>query len=148
MVRSEQEIHSFYDHYAAEILMFCRLFFGDEIQAEEATKEAFLAYVRGGSDLDTDGVPTALYGCALAAVRDRCSLRPPPQENDRFLKDAILFLPCDQRVVFILRFVIGLNAEDVATATGLSRDSIHSLAFRALMQLRTLLPREFKETKQ
>lgn len=123
--------------------MFCRLFFGDEAQAERATEQAFVAYVRGGSDLDTDGVPTALYRCVLAAVRDRCSVRASPRPNGRFPKDAILLLPCNQRAVFILRYVVGLNVGQVATVTGLSPNAVRSLAFRALMQIREILPRDF-----
>jgi len=55
------------------------------------------------------------------------------------LHQVITTLPTDQRTVFILRFIEGLDLEQVATALDKSVVAVKSLQFRAVRNLRTAL---------
>ncbi len=55
------------------------------------------------------------------------------------LHQVITTLPADQRTVFILRFIEGLDLEQVATALDKSVVAVKSLQFRAVRNLRTAL---------
>ena len=52
------------------------------------------------------------------------------------LRDAIARLPANQREVVILRFFVGLNAQEVAVLTGKGTAAVYSLQARAILALR------------
>ena len=147
MVRGKKEIREFYERWGASVLAFCRLFLGDEAQAQEATAQTFLVYLRGDSALREDRLPLPLLRCAVDAVRDKCSPPASQEQNGQNLKSTILLLPCEQRAVFILHTVLHLDEASVAVATGFSVETVRKLSFRSLMRIRELLPRDFFEER-
>ena len=58
------------------------------------------------------------------------------------VRDAIVRLPANQREVVILRFFVGLSAQEVATMTGSSPAAVYSLQARAIVSLRERLKQE------
>ena len=64
----------------------------------------------------------------------------PAMMVDRFdLQDALAKLPTNQREVVILRFLVGLSAQEVAAVTGKGAAAIYSLQARAILALRERL---------
>ena len=77
-------------------------------------------------------------GDDLASVADREA--DPATVLDRLdLHDALEKLPASQREVLILRFFVGLSAQEVAEAMGKGRPAVYSLQARAILALRQQL---------
>ncbi len=77
-------------------------------------------------------------GDDLASVAD--SEADPATMLDRLdLHDALRKLPASQREVLILRFFVGLSAQQVAEAIGKGPAAVYSLQARAILALRELL---------
>jgi RNA polymerase sigma factor (sigma-70 family) len=55
------------------------------------------------------------------------------------LRDALEKLPANQREVVILRFLVGLSAQEVAEVVGKGPASVYSLQARAMLALREQL---------
>lgn len=146
---SEKEIRDFYRRWSRSIFAFCCLFLGSAERGESATREAFLAYVREASVLSSSTLPVGLLRCALDAMRDGCVLVDPRKSTAGTLEQAILRLPCEQRVVFILRNVLRVDTNSVAAVTGLRLDQVRQLWMQSMLAVREVLPREFfKERTQ
>ena len=129
------------------IFTFCRFFLGDEARAQEATLEAFLAYLRRGLALDRRKLPDLLVWYALDVAKEHCFPHRPRAAGSQNLERALLFLPCDQRAVFILRNVLGLKDRSLATATGLPPEQVRELWVRSLMGIRKLLTKDFSKER-
>jgi RNA polymerase sigma-70 factor (ECF subfamily) len=52
------------------------------------------------------------------------------------LRDALAKLPANQREVVILRFLVGLSAQEVAEVVGKKPAAVYSLQARAILALR------------
>lgn len=143
--RGQNQAHAFYKRWSVPIFAFCRWFLGEEKDAEEATVETFLAYLRRGPSPKTDRVPDELLKCAVDSVRRRCPLRPAPTVTPRDLAGVIPLLPCEQRAVFVLCAVLGIEEPSIAVATGMPREQVRQLWFASLMRARELLQKDFIE---
>ena len=148
--RREAEIREFYDRWKASVFRFCVLFLGDEERASEATGKAFLRYMREAPDAASDQLPRGLVGFALEAAREWCASPADLARSDgSSLREAILRLPCEQRAVFLLRNVLGMDRQAVSEVTGLTTRRISELWLKSMLALREQLPRDFfKEQKQ
>ena len=140
--KSEEEVREFYRRWGAQVVTFCRLFLGDDRLAEHATADAFVLYLRRGLALESRQLPSLLLRCAVSAAKERCSSGDGPIEETPDLRSAILFLPCEQRAVFILRCVLGLDSPSVAMATGLASNNVQRLWVESLLHIRGLLSKE------
>jgi DNA-directed RNA polymerase specialized sigma24 family protein len=143
--KAEQEIRGFYDRWKSQVYTLCLLFPDDEKTAEEAVTEAFATFLRTKGSLLPDGLPAGLLASAVASLHRRCAGVTASRSADQSLKPALLRLRCEQRAVFILRDVLGLEEGVVAAATRLPSNQVRALRFAALMQLRELLPKDFLE---
>lgn len=142
--RSEKEVRAFYERWKGLVFRICLLFLGNEERATDATAQAFAGYVRDHAELAIDKLPPLLVRLALGVTRSWCAAHVPPASRDGdSLQGAILRLPCEQRAVFILRNVLGMDRQDVSEATGLSLQLIGELWIRSMLTLRERLPREF-----
>jgi DNA-directed RNA polymerase specialized sigma24 family protein len=141
LLRNEVEVQAFYERWGASVLRFCRLFFGDETVAQKAAIEVFLIYLRAEHSLDQDRMPTTLLRTAVKVVRDRCMAKYARNPEDQSLPSAILALPCEQRTIFILRYVLQLDTATVASAAGVFEEDVRKMSFQALLKVRELLPR-------
>lgn len=143
MVRNEEEVQAFHQHWGGSVLRFCRLFYGNDRLADEIALEVFLIYLRADNSLEQDRIPIALLRTAVKVVRDRCRVTPARNADDRSLPRAILALPCEQRMVFILRYVLQLDTATVAAVVGVFEEAVRKMSFQALLKIRELLPRTF-----
>lgn len=142
--RSEEDIRKFYDRWKALVFRFCVMFLGDEKRASEVTGQAFLRFMKEAPDAAIDQLPHGLVRFALEAASQWCaSLTHLGRTDGSSLREAILRLPCEQRAVFILRNVLGMDREAVAEATGLTIPRISELWLRSMLAVREQLPRDF-----
>jgi ActR/RegA family two-component response regulator len=143
--REAHEIKVFYDRWKASVIRFCCLFLGHKDLAGECTCEAFLNYFREKLVLQTSALPARLMGFALAAVKRRSVLASWANLPSQSLAEKVLCIPSDERAVFIMRSVLGLDDSSVALATALPVERTRALWLRSLFNLRVMLPREFFE---
>ena len=62
-----------------------------------------------------------------------------PDQQRRDLREALESLPEDQRLVIVMRFVLGLSPAEVAARIGRSEDAVHGLQHRGRRSLRAAL---------
>lgn len=142
--RSEKQVREFYDRWKAPVFRFCVLFLGDKKRAADATGQAFLRYVKETPDAANNQLPHGLVRLALEAARQVCVTPDPLSRSGGVpLQEAILTLPCEQRAVFILRNVLGMDRRDVSEVTGHSLRQVSELWTRSMLTLREQLPKEF-----
>jgi len=142
--RNEKEVRAFYDSWKAPVFRFCLLFLGSEEQAGDATVRAFTGYLREHGELEAAKLPVLLVRLALEGARGSCgALVSTGSRNGDSLQQAILRLPCEQRAVFILRNVLGMDRRDVSEVTGFSLQRVSELWTRSMLTLREQLPKEF-----
>ena len=142
-----QEIKVFYDRWKSSVFRFCCLFLGYKDLAAECTGEAFLNYLREKLVLQTSALPARLMGFALAAVKRRSALASRANLPSQSLAAKILCISSDERAVFIMRSVLGLDDSFVALATALPVERMRSLWLRSLFNLRAMLPKGFFERR-
>jgi len=143
LLLNEAEVQAFHERWGGSVLRFCRLFFGDDTRAQEAAVEVFLIYLRAENSLDQDRIPVALLRGAVKGIRDRCMVNGTRKAGDHSLSSAILALPCEQRVVFILRYVLQFDTATVSSIAGVTEGAVRTMSFQALLKIRELLPRKF-----
>lgn len=139
---NEKELREFYTKWSPLVFRVCRLFLGNDAEAEKATEAGFLTYFERELDLDRVALPILLLIFALEAGKRYCASiakRPDPPTE---LGEAILLLPCDERAVFILRNVVGLDELTVGEIVELPIPEVRKRWFQSLMHLRELMPKE------
>lgn len=141
-IQSEEEARSFYDHWKSVVFTYCFLYLGDEPLAEEATQEAFVRFFQQGSTRfwrDGNRVPLSLLQGTLVAAQKRCAIRQPSREKlGNAIEDVIPLLPCEQRMIFILRSVLNLSYEMIAVATGFEQQQAAQYWLEASLRMRQL----------
>ena len=144
-VHDLHEVEAFYKRWGSDVFTFCRLFLGDEPEAEALCSKAFLRFYRESRELPLTGeLPPGLVGSALQAMqpcRDRTASSPPISS----LEKCILHLDCKQRSVFIARNVLGMTWSGIATATNFSVEEVRQFWLSGMLRVRELLPRDFFE---
>ena len=138
MVLHEQiDVRHFYDRWGPTVLRFCQLYLGDVDHAESATREAFVEFFKGASDLKGDKLPIALWRLAVKASRSRCVVLDQGNGPKGF-GSCVRLLPCQQRYVFLLKGTLGLTAQEVAETTNTTLSDVKQLWVEALKSLRRL----------
>lgn len=132
--RREDELRRFYDRWAPTVATFCRLYLGDSEAADKVTARAFLDYFRADSPLHLDHIPATLLSMALA--ESDCTDDSGEWDVESDFDWAILGLPPDERAVFILHGVLGLQLPWVAAVTRSPFATVQQLWVRALINLR------------
>ena len=139
----EREVEAFYKRWGPDVFVFCRLFLGDEAEAETLAARAFLTFCREGGTLPTTGeVPPRLVGSAFHAMQP-CQPERSRLSQGGALEKSILCLDCKQRAVFIMRNVLGMTWTGVATGMNLSAEKVRQLWLKGMLRLRELLPHDF-----
>lgn len=139
----EREVEAFYKRWGPDVFVFCRLFLGDEAQAETLAAQAFLTFYREGGCLPTTGeVPPRLVGSAFQAMQP-CQPERSPVAQGGALEKCILCLDCKERAVFIMRNVLGMSWPGLASAMGSSVEDVRGVWLKSMFSIRDLLPRDF-----
>ncbi len=155
-----------YDRYSSAIYAYALRLLGDEQLAEECTAETFYRLLKalqmGSSEIQN--LRPYLYRIAHNWITDfyrRQPLQPlplegaalsqsdPPLEHQVLesckqaqLRAALQRLTREQRLVVSLRFIEGLDQEDVAEALGKPLSAVKALQHRGLQALRRMLLKE------
>ena len=142
-VHDLRDVEAFYKRWGADVLVFCRLFLGNDLEAETASSKAFLEFYRESSELPITGeIPSRLVGFAFEAMQP-CRAGPHSNMKDRSLANCILRLDCVHRAVFIMRNVLAMSWPGLASATGSSVDDMRKVWLMGMRSVRELLPRDF-----
>lgn len=145
-VSKETAIQKFYVRWSPKVFGFCTLLLGDETSAERVTVGAFLAYAERESELDLAKLPEELLRLAWGLGKPLAENQTKLTANNGKLSGAILQLPVEERAVFILRSVMAMDEVDAGSILSLPVATLRRTWFRAVLELRKLLPaNSFKE---
>ncbi len=137
------EVEAFYRRWELDVFVFCRLFLGNEVEAETLASRAFLNFYRESGSLPTTGeIPPRLVGSAFH-VTQPCQPERSPTSQGGGLEKCILWLDCKQRAVFIMRNVLGMTWAGIASAMSLSVEEVRQLWLKGMLRVRELLPEDF-----
>ena len=132
-------VEAFYKRWGPDVFVFCRLFLGDKEQAEKVSANVFVDYCRESSELPVSGdIPGRLVNRAYRAMPPCRGTQPAQRKCDR-LEDCIPHLDCNERVVFILRNVLGLDWEATSRASELSAEQVRQFWLTGMLRMRELL---------
>lgn len=161
--------------YARRIRGLCLRILGSMDEAEDATTEVFLKVQRGMATYDSSrpftswilgvasnycidrlrrrSVEKRLFDTEVPDYRQPASPGPGPlaealdAEQRRAVREAIACLPDKYRAPLVMRYFGDLSYEEIAEATGLTRNNVATLLFRAKKMLRQVLEETRKETE-
>lgn len=137
-----RRVEAFYRRWSSDVFVFCRLFLGDEREAERMLSRAFLDFYRESPALPlADGLPAHLIGFAYRAMQPSRPVS--AQSFGGSLEECLAYLDSSQRAVFIARNVLGMAWPSVAVATGLVIEEVKKLWLTGMLKVRDLLPRDF-----
>jgi RNA polymerase sigma-70 factor, ECF subfamily len=166
---ARQDFRAVFDRYSKPVLVFISSLIGDRDRAEELTQETFIRAYRHLDTMREDSrFSTWLFGIARNVVREAIKakyralrkssasepaswtlpdtrLRPDElmitAELSRSIQMALLTLPEDQRIVFVLKIVSMLTYEEISQITGASIGKLKTDLHRARLKMRrALLP--------
>ena len=161
--RSDTAFRAVYDATADDLTSFAFGMLSDRKTAEDVVQQAFVELVKNAHKIKGDG--RALRAWLFKSVRFGCldeyrrrSRRPEiPHEVipdrdvvvdpladhlDPSLEAALSALSKRHRTVVLLRHVVGLSADEIATVIGSTRRATYAVLNRAEARLRTLLDGE------
>jgi RNA polymerase sigma-70 factor, ECF subfamily len=155
-----------YEHCAEVVFRFLRRMTGDVAAAEDAMQETFVRVLRALNDFDPAG-PASLTTWVLTIARrvalshelagQRARRRetasqavqaeavvPAPDGGElrRALELAVVSLPLEQRVVFVLRECQAMSYEEIAAVEGIDLGTVKSRLHRARLALQDRLRAE------
>lgn len=82
---------------------------------------------------------------ALARLGTDASSPPPDTHDQLGVRQALQELPVKQREVIVLRYYLGMTADEVATALGTTPGAVRALTHRGVRRLRELLVLDERE---
>lgn len=141
------ELHGaeqFYQRWSGDVFALCRLFLGDDYQAEKVMLRTFLAFYHEARELRVDGeLSPDLVRIALREMP--CTTGARREGPGAQFENCILALQCQQRAVFILRNVLRMGWPVIVQAINLPLEQIRELWLKGMLTVRELLPRDFFE---
>lgn len=158
--RSEVAFRAVYDATADDLISFAFGMLGDRKTAEDVVQQTFVELVKGAHKIKGDGrslrawlFKSVRFGC-LDEYRRRSRRPEIPHEAipdlpvdsdplvdhlDPSLEAALNSLNKRHRTVILLRHVVGMSADEVATVIGSTRRATYAVVKRAEARLRDLL---------
>lgn len=135
---SSSHVREFYSEWSPTIASFLRLYLGDRERANADAIDVFCEYMATGMPLDTTDMPIVLWECAVDLARS-ADRRPQRAAGTSEFESAILFLPADQRLIFLLHSVFTLPTLWIALITGLPAGDVRALSTHSSQTMRILL---------
>lgn len=160
-----QALGEIYDRYSPALFRYAVRLLGNADLAEECVAETFsrfLTAVHHGSG-PRDFLQAYLYRIAHNWINDRWRREPPPalpldeielrdphdvahavaeQIAQAEVRAALRYLTAEQRQVVVLKFIEGLNNEEIAASLNKPVGAVKALQHRAVASLRRVLLRE------
>ena len=158
-----------YRRYVTDVYRFCHRRLGTESDAADATSVIFTQALANIKTCRVDSFRPWLFTIARNVVTDQYRSRRPTEALDvthdipdhadgpediairsderRLLAAVMSRLTDEQRSIIELR-LSGLNAHEIATALGKSRNAIDQMQYRAVTRLRTLLASPVLKTEE
>jgi RNA polymerase sigma-70 factor (ECF subfamily) len=161
--RFEQDaLTAIYDQYSSRLYRYAMRLMGDVYLAEECVAETFdrfLKALRSGGG-PRDHLQAYLYRIAHNWITDQFRRQPPPplnldesriadiydhlsavelQTEQERMRAALRYLTPDQRQVIVLKYLEGMDNENIAATLEKPVGAVKSLQHRALAALRKLL---------
>ncbi len=160
--RSDAAFHAVYTSMANDLVSFAIGMISDRRAAEDVVQQAFLELVKSAPEIRGDGrslqawlYRSVRFGC-LDELRRRkrrpetptdklpepVSIAEPTSDLEPSLEAALSELSERQRVLVVLRHVVGLSGEEIAKVTKSNRAAVYAALGRAERRLRSLLDTE------
>ena len=161
--RSDDAFRAVYDAIADDLMSFAFGMLNDRKTAEDVVQQAFVELVNSAHKIKGDGrslrawlFKSVRFGC-LDEYRRRSRRPEYPHENlpdtgyqsdplsghlDPVLESALRRLNDRQRTVVLLRHVVGLSPDEIATVMRTTRRATYALLSRAETKLRSILDGE------
>jgi DNA-directed RNA polymerase specialized sigma24 family protein len=139
----EKHIQKFYAKWSSRGPALCRLLLGDDAGAERTCAEAFHGYLTRGLDVDLVRLPPMLLTFAIDVAKTQEVPATAATRETRTLADAVVFLPWQERAVFLLSNVMGLQDLLVGEIVEIPAQEVRRMGMSALFRLRELLPKDF-----
>lgn len=162
---AERAVTELYEARALEMIRLAHVILGDRQRAEDVVQEAFCGLYRRWPQLsDTAKAVSYLRSCVLNGCRSamrrrgRQGARPGSQppgtpaetavsaetavltlEERREVIQAVRRLPRRQQEALVLRFYLGLSADEAAAAMGIGAGTVRSAMSRGLASLHRML---------
>jgi len=144
----QRDIYETHRHRAFAVAYYM---VGNEVDAEEVTRDTFVRAFRQAEEPDAGCVDCSL----VTELRDRVDLdeqAAPPEPETGFsiagrnvkrtdLEEALRELPASERMIFLLRDVEGYDADRVAALLQISRQQVERTLFAARLRMRVTLAR-------
>jgi RNA polymerase sigma-70 factor (ECF subfamily) len=147
-----------YLRYADNVYGYVCSLVHDEHEAEDVTQQLFASLRNRLGRYEPRAAPFSSWILRVAhnAAIDHVRARRPllceevrggdeaceeSHQQSRDLREALDSLPEDQRLVIVMRFVLGLSPAEVAARIGRSEDAVHGLQHRGRRSLRAALER-------
>ncbi len=146
-----------FERYVGPLYRYCAVRLWSREQAEDATSQTFVKALAALDSYRGGSVPAWLFAIARTTVIDiqrrrqrelteyapsvPVEIAPSPEaalmaaEDARWLHAALTTLTADQQEVLTLRLA-GLNAVEIAAATGRTPGAVRALQFRAVAELK------------
>jgi RNA polymerase sigma-70 factor (ECF subfamily) len=145
-----------YLRYADNVYGYICSLVHDEHEAEDVTQQLFASLGNRLARYEPRAAPFSSWILRVAhnAAIDHVRARRPvlceevrtgdsvcdePHQQSRDLREALDSLPEDQRLVIVMRFILGLSPAEVAERIGRSEDAVHGLQHRGRRSLRAAL---------
>lgn len=154
--RSDEAFAAVHRVVASDLASFANGMLRDRHAAEDAVQQAFLELARSAGRFRGDG--RALIAWLYRTVRRRCldevrrrrrhpevpvTVLPEPVDDhpgfDPDLAEALGRLSPKDRELIVLRYVVGLDGEEMAQVTGRTRGAVYAALDRAEDRLRKLM---------
>jgi RNA polymerase sigma-70 factor (ECF subfamily) len=133
-VRAAQAIASFEDRHEGAFRAWLKTIANNLVR--DANKRRRRERREGAFDSSVSPRLNRLMGALTSPSR-----RAAHGENVRSMKEAMVHLPDDQQDVLRRRYLLGQSLDQIAAATGRSKDGVRGLCFRARKNLRSVMGR-------
>jgi hypothetical protein len=114
------------------------MYLGNEELAGHATERAFANYFRSEGSLEMDDFPLGLWCSTIEAARN-CEKKDPFIGFAAKFRAALLQLAPDERVVFLLHFVLGLELSSIMLLGNWGPHQLRQLSAAGLLKVRRFL---------
>jgi RNA polymerase sigma-70 factor (ECF subfamily) len=149
--RDSEAMRHIYERYADNVYSYVRTILHDDHEAEDVTQHVFTKLLTKIQSYEERSVPFTAWllriarNCAIDHMRSKraicCEEVPAEEERPGYdevaadqrdaIEDALDSIPASQRRVVVLRHVVGLSPNEIATRMGKSEGAIHTLHHRA-----------------